>query len=137
MGPIVSNMIDKVTLVDHNVLSDSMSFLEPFVQEIIDHHKDEGLYAKTVENSKRKIEMVGSTTTLIAENFLNNQFLNKTVFSGVGNSHDDGAQLRDADTDEHNNSRNISYMLFSTILLDTMDLSPRSKKSYEKRILIL
>ena len=35
-------MIDKVTLVDHNVLSDSMSFLGPFVEEIIDHHKDEG-----------------------------------------------------------------------------------------------
>eukprot|EP00944_MAST-04C_sp_MAST-4C-sp1_P013774 g13774.t1 len=130
----VSNMIDKVTLVDHNVLSDSMSFLEPFVQEIIDHHKDEGLYAKTVENSKRKIEMVGSTTTLIAENFLNNQFLNKTVFSGVGNSHDDGAQLRDVDTDEHSNSRNISYMLFSTILLDTMDLSPEAKKATKKDI---
>ena len=133
----VSNIIDKVTLVDHNVLSDSMNFLEPFVGEIIDHHKDEGLYSKTVENSKRKIEMVGSTTTLIAENFFNNQYLNSTIFRRIKSAHNNEAQSRDNDADEHNNARNISYMLFSTILLDTMDLSPEAKKATKKDIDII
>jgi len=54
-----------VTLVDHNSPAPSLSFLSPFVIEIIDHHEDSKKeYAKLQE---KRIETVGSCSTLVAE----------------------------------------------------------------------
>ena len=114
--------IDKVTLVDHNVLSDSMNFLNTKIYEIIDHHKDESQYIDNVNSARRKIEKVGSCSTLIAENYLhasnNNIFFNN---NNNNNNIDD-------------NMQNVALLLLSTILLDTMNLSPEAKKATQKDI---
>jgi exopolyphosphatase len=125
----VSLNIDKVTLVDHNVLSHSMVFLNPKVYEIIDHHKDESQYSEIVDPTRRNIEKVGSCSTLIAENFLRetNLFVNN-----VDLQHNNNNTALDSD-----NSKNIASLLLSTILLDTMNLSPEAKKATQKDINII
>eukprot|EP00942_MAST-04A_sp_MAST-4A-sp1_P012741 g12741.t1 len=57
--------IDKVTLVDHNVLSDSMNFLNTKIYEIIDHHKDESQY---IDNATQKdIDIVNKFQSLFKQ----------------------------------------------------------------------
>eukprot|EP00898_Chlorokybus_atmophyticus_P005388 jgi/Chlat1/5850/Chrsp4S06231 len=53
----------KLVLVDHNKLSSAQEGLASAVVEIVDHHKDEGLYS----SAKKNIQQVGSCTTLVAE----------------------------------------------------------------------
>ena len=116
--------IDKVTLVDHNVLSDSMNFLNTKIYEIIDHHKDECQYIDNVNSARRKIEKVGSCSTLIAENYLHAS--NNNIF--FNNNNNNNNLLLD------DNMQNVALLLLSTILLDTMNLSPEAKKATQKDI---
>ena len=116
--------IDKVTLVDHNVLSDSMNFLNTKIYEIIDHHKDESQYIDNVNSARRKIEKVGSCSTLIAENYLHAS--NNNIF--FNNNNNNNNLLLD------DNMQNVALLLLSTILLDTMNLSPEAKKATQKDI---
>ena len=116
--------IDKVTLVDHNVLSDSMNFLNTKIYEIIDHHKDESQYIDNVNSSRRNIEKVGSCSTLIAENYLHAS--NNNIF--FNNNNNNNNLLLD------DNMQNVALLLLSTILLDTMNLSPEAKKATQKDI---
>lgn len=53
-------------LVDHNKLSTSQSFIANLIEEIVDHHTNEGLKVPKV------IEMVGSCTSLVAEKIAQN-----------------------------------------------------------------
>ena len=67
--------INAITLVDHNTINMPLQKHEQdlTVAEIVDHHKDEGLYKDTCTGSRRNIAfdhdraMVASTTTLVAE----------------------------------------------------------------------
>ncbi|MFQ3621696.1 MAG: DHHA2 domain-containing protein [Spirochaetales bacterium] len=83
----------KLILLDHNKLSKAFSGYDDLVEEIIDHHQDEGLYPHV---KVRKIEPVGSTCTLVAEEVFKNA--------------------------ESLLSEKISLLLFGTILLDTVNL---------------
>lgn len=69
------NEVWELTLVDHNVINDSLhKFRRMFeVVEIVDHHTDENLYADTCFGTRRNVAyennraLVSSTTTLVAE----------------------------------------------------------------------
>ena len=89
----------KLTLVDHNVPTESQRDLVPSVVEIVDHHQDDtsDVYDKTVE---RTISLVGSCATLIAVDFL---------------SHKREALEQNED---------LVKLLLGVILLDTDNLNP-------------
>eukprot|EP01117_Protostelium_nocturnum_P015780 TRINITY_DN6149_c0_g1_i2.p1 TRINITY_DN6149_c0_g1~~TRINITY_DN6149_c0_g1_i2.p1 ORF type:complete len:321 (-),score=134.37 TRINITY_DN6149_c0_g1_i2:335-1297(-) len=97
----------RVILTDHNVLSRKLSLLNPFVEEIIDHHADEGKYPQ-VKGEKRLIEVVGSATTLVAQKIREDEELFK------GNA--------------------IPSLLLGTILLDTVNLLPEFNRATPKDI---
>jgi len=97
-----------VTLVDHNTLDETFVPKRGKkgwrVQEILDHHRDEGNYRDTCSNSDRNIAfqndkaLVSSTCTLIAEKL---QEVWDPPFPA-----------------------SIALLLLGTILLDTVNLSP-------------
>ena len=115
--------VGKVTLVDHNVLSERMSFLEPHVCEIIDHHVDGELYKNTVPAESRTIDLVGSCATLVASNFIDRSDLFFKERNSV-------SETSEGAGGESNDSL-ISTLLFHTIVLDTVNLSPAAKKAKE------
>jgi len=84
-------------LMDHNKLGKEFVAYEGVVEEIIDHHKDEGTYPQA---RVRKIEPVGSTCTLVAEEFF--RLAPKLL------------------------SRREALLLLGTILLDTVNLDPKA-----------
>ncbi|GAB4375869.1 MAG: DHH family phosphoesterase [Spirochaetales bacterium] len=84
-------------LMDHNKLGKEFVAFEDRVEEIIDHHKDEGLYPQA---RVRKVEPVGSTCTLVAEEYLRQ-----------------APQLL---------GRQEALLLLGTILLDTVNLDPKA-----------
>lgn len=90
----------ELTLVDHNILAPQDKYLENYVSEIIDHHKDERI--EKHKNVKTRLEAVGSCATLIAEEFFNKA--SKDI------------------------SKEIASLLYDTILLDTINFSPEAKK---------
>lgn len=90
-------------LVDHNKLATSQEKLGDIVEEIVDHHKDEGLY--NVPTNKRTIEMVGSCCTLVAEKIFSDSTWAQSVLTPV-----------------------VAELLLGTILLDTVNLDPKYKK---------
>ena len=113
----ISSTID-VTLVDHNVLDarfrpkrGKKSWL---VQEILDHHKDEGRYQDTCSDSNRNIAfeddkaLVSSTCTLIAEKLQN-------VW-------------------DRPFPASIALLLLGTILLDTVNLSSEVGKVTQRDV---
>jgi len=83
-----------LVLVDHNKLSPALEKYNTNVSGVLDHHIDEGLYE---DAAPRVIELVGSTTTLIAAKF------NK---AGIAIEED------------------VALLLAGTILLDTVNLDP-------------
>ena len=96
----------ELVLIDHNKLATNQSILENAVVEIIDHHKDEELYLTA---SKRVIEPVGSSATLVAEALLQNE---NTLEAGSAS------------------------LLLGTILLDTVNLDPAAQRATEKDLQI-
>ena len=84
-------------LMDHNKLGKDFAAYEGVVEEIIDHHKDEGAYPQA---RVRKIEPVGSTCTLVTEEYFQLAL-----------------QLL---------SRREALLLLGTILLDTVNLDPKA-----------
>jgi exopolyphosphatase len=93
----------KIALIDHNRLASVQESLTDCVTEIIDHHKDENLFASA---SPRVIEPVGSAATLVAEIILNQ-----------------GKDLLDEGS---------AKLLLGTILLDTVNLDPEAKRATPK-----
>ncbi|MEN8210598.1 MAG: DHHA2 domain-containing protein [Thermodesulfobacteriota bacterium] len=87
----------QLVLVDHNKLAVSLETYGNKVVEILDHHRDEKLYPQA---SKKIIEMVGSTTTLVGDELLN-----------------DNSDIINDD---------IAMLLAGTILLDTVNLDPEA-----------
>ena len=89
----------KLTLIDHNKLASSQEKFEDTVEEIVDHHKDEGLYTPS---EGRTIGPVGSAATLVAEKMLN--------------------------LDTTPPDPTIAELLLGTILLDTVNLDPQAQR---------
>ncbi len=81
-------------LVDHNKLGPALEQYNENVSAVLDHHNDEGMYK---EAAPRIVELVGSTTTLVAMEF------DKA-----------GITLEE----------NVATLLGGTILLDTVNLDP-------------
>lgn len=97
----------RVTLVDHNELPPSQSFLKDSVVAIIDHHAD----GQEFPNMKRRnVQWVGSSATLVAEEILQSM-----------------PELLD-DT--------LAKFLLGPILLDSLNLDPAKGRCLEKDILI-
>ncbi len=86
--------LSSVILVDHNGLSSAQSFLNDRIIGIYDHHKDENGFL-TVK--PRMIEPVGSCSSLIVSEWIRS---NLTTYL----------------------STDISYLLLSAILIDTINL---------------
>jgi hypothetical protein len=60
----------RVTLTDHNVLCHRLAFLEGCVEEIVDHHRDAGLYptaAREIAFNTASNAGIGSTCSIVAE----------------------------------------------------------------------
>lgn len=89
----------KLTLIDHNKLASSQEKFQDSVEEIVDHHKDEGLYSPT---EGRTVEPVGSAATLVAEKMINL----------------DAASLDPV----------IAELLLGAILLDTVNLDEQAQR---------
>ncbi len=91
-------------LVDHNRISPALSSYKNNVIEVIDHHKDEEIYSKSITT----IEATGSCATLIAEKIIKNN-----------------ADFIDD---------KIALLLAGTILLDTVNFAPDAKRATDKDI---
>ena len=97
-----------VTLVDHNVMSQTMSKKRWNVTEIVDHHEDEGQYMDSIYGSDRTIAfadgqaLVASTCTLVAERL-------KQEWVGLYPA-------------------SVGLLLLGVVLLDSVDLSPQVGK---------
>ena len=107
----------KVTLVDHNLLSRTLSVLDDYVDEIVDHHQDSGSYANVVGMNREiafdeacKKATVGSTCTLVAERF----FLQPHLLT-----------------------EDIATLLMGVIALDTQNMSAEAGKGTERDALAL
>ncbi|CAD5122848.1 DgyrCDS11250 [Dimorphilus gyrociliatus] len=97
----------EVVLVDRNTLSEDEIPLKPCITYIVDHHRKQWVDDERV---KTKIEKVGSCSTLIAELILNSSI---TI-------------------DKH-----LAEMLYTTIILDTINLSKEADIVTEKDKIIL
>jgi exopolyphosphatase len=93
----------QVTLVDHNELPPSQSFLKDSVVEIIDHHADGQEFPSL---KRRNVQWVGSSATLVAEEILQSM-----------------PELLD-DT--------LAKFLLGPILLDSLNLDPAKGRCREK-----
>lgn len=92
----------RLVLVDHNRLPAVRSAWAPAVEEILDHHEDEGQYPE----ARRTVAPVGSAATLVAERFLESA----------------PALLEPA----------VATLLLGTILLDTVNLDTAAKRATQR-----
>ena len=97
----------ELVLVDHNVMGSGQVPYETSITEILDHHADENKYPTA---AKTDIRPVGSTATLVAERFIQN---NKDKI----------------DSD-------IGTLLLGTILLDTVNLDESAGRVTEDDAII-
>lgn len=67
-SPLFLNRIKGIVLVDHNLPSPDQKEIIPFIERIIDHHKDEKFSFPQLK--KKKIASVGSNATLVTEAIL-------------------------------------------------------------------
>jgi len=98
LGKLFAAGGSKLVLVDHNKLSAAQAAWADSVEEIIDHHADEGLYPK----AKKNVAPVGSASTLVAEVLLST-----------------GSAMLD---------KGAAILALGTILLDTVNLDPEAKR---------
>ena len=107
-----SKILSKVNviLVDHNVIENpELAFLDPKVTEIYDHHKIDREIRSNLK--KCQIEKVGSCSTLVAE----------AIFRNIPDPVD---------------SRFLT-LIRCTIILDTKNICPQTKKATAKDVQIL
>ncbi|KAG0263279.1 Exopolyphosphatase [Linnemannia exigua] len=99
-------------LVDHNEVMDSMSSLSHAkVVGVIDHHVDEGLYKDTA--NPRRIEPVGSCSSLVTDQFLKAQMENEMEQNG---------DMTPSWVQQ------VTRLLLGPILIDTLNLKPERHK---------
>ncbi|KAG0251285.1 Exopolyphosphatase [Mortierella polycephala] len=108
-------------LVDHNIISETMASLAGVkVKGVIDHHVDEQLYKDTAKI--RRIETVGSCTSLVAD-----EFLRRATEKAASLDHRDGEQDMD-EKHRPNWIKQATRMLLGAVLIDTVNLNPDYKK---------
>ncbi len=98
LGAVFTKSGSKLVLIDHNKLAAAQAAWAGSVEEILDHHADENLYA----GAKKNIAPVGSASTLVAEILMA-----------------DGSGKLDA---------GAATLALGTILLDTVNLDPEAKR---------
>jgi len=98
LGKLFAAGGSKLVLVDHNKLSNKQSNWADSVEEIIDHHANEGLYPQ----AKKVIEPTGSAATLVTE----------ILLSSAPDDLESG----------------VAALALGTILLDTVNLDPQAKR---------
>ena len=114
-----------VILVDHNRLATSQeALLGPFVEGILDHHKDEQLYSRTVAPDNKILAVTGSCTSLLGEMIYDNVpalFSKESFPAEIDHSvaHCLPAPLA------------VLTLLYHVLLLDNNDMSPVTKKYRE------
>ncbi|KAG9062869.1 Exopolyphosphatase [Linnemannia hyalina] len=100
-------------LVDHNEVMGTMASLSRAkVIGVLDHHVDEGLYKDTA--NPRRIEMVGSCASLVADQFLKTQMERDKKQNGG---------------EEPDWVQQVTRLLLGPILIDTHGLKPEMKKA--------
>jgi exopolyphosphatase len=99
----------RLVLIDHNKLASHQKHLADAVEEIVDHHNDEHLYASSVV--RRVVEPVGSAATLVALELLE------------AHGDDAAAVVLDA---------GLARLLMGPILLDTVNFAADSARFNEK-----
>lgn len=99
----------RLVLIDHNKLASHQKHLADAVEEIVDHHNNEHLYASSVV--RRVVEPVGSAATLVALELLE------------AHSDDASAVVLDA---------GLARLLMGPILLDTVNFAADSARFNEK-----
>ncbi|CAG9761430.1 unnamed protein product [Ceutorhynchus assimilis] len=92
-----------VSLVDHHVLSKNDEILAPYVREIIDHRPVDSSYQWDSNKVQIRIEPVGSCCTLIADKILK--------------------------SDPDILCKSLAYLLYQTIIYDTIALNPENHKA--------
>eukprot|EP01102_Stenamoeba_stenopodia_P018851 TRINITY_DN6987_c0_g1_i1.p1 TRINITY_DN6987_c0_g1~~TRINITY_DN6987_c0_g1_i1.p1 ORF type:complete len:410 (+),score=117.05 TRINITY_DN6987_c0_g1_i1:106-1335(+) len=99
----------RLVLVDHNHLSAAQEKFGDVVVEIVDHHVDEKLYLEST-GDRRKIELIGSCSSLVAEEILESEeHLRKGLLTNE-----------------------VTKLLAATILVDTVNFNPTAKKGTPK-----
>lgn len=93
--------LTRIILVDHNILPVDQTALEPYVEEIFDHHQDENVPYLLLAPEKKHLLVTGSNASLIA----------KEIF----------------ETKQKALTEEVSYLLLAPILLDTDNLKDRNK----------
>ena len=105
---VANSRAANVTLVDHNVLADALQQKNWNVQEIVDHHRDEGRYLESCSGSARNVAfahgkaLVASACTLVEERL--KQEWKRPYPAAIG------------------------VLLLGVILLDSVNLSPEAGK---------
>jgi len=95
----------EIILVDHNLPSTNTSYLKDYVTEILDHHEDRtAINYPQGQLQRKKIEKIGSTTTLVFEELW-------ATFDEV---------KQEVGTE-------VFWPLLSTLLTDTFNLNPKEK----------
>uniref|UniRef100_A0A7S3PY90 DHHA2 domain-containing protein n=1 Tax=Chaetoceros debilis TaxID=122233 RepID=A0A7S3PY90_9STRA len=104
-----------VSLMDHNKLRSDLRPLHNFVDEILDHHKDEGSH-NSVQGENREIAfddqfaLVGSTCTLVVEKIMKQK----------------------QSMDNFKLDAGLGLVLLGVILLDTMNMCPNAAKGTQR-----
>ena len=115
------NIKKSVVLVDHNKIRSDLWHLEGYVEEILDHHQDEGAHSDSVHDDLRDIAFednsatVGSTCTLIVERLM--------LYV-----QDDKKNIHDSVDTERMVDPGLGLALLGVILLDTMNMSEHAGK---------
>lgn len=113
------NIHKSVVLVDHNKLRSDLWHLEGYVEEILDHHQDEGAHSDSVHDDLREIAFedngttAGSTCTLIVERLM--------LYMHDNDKHTEGTGRVAVDP-------GLGLALLGVILLDTMNMSEHAGK---------
>ena len=122
-----------ITLVDHNSLATSQQYLSPFIESIIDHHKDEGLFHNECKNGIRIVETMGSCATLISElipsPFIDSLSLSLSLSPSPTLSSSSSPTPVEKEIDR---TEDIADLLLSAILLDTGNMNPSLKKGLKR-----
>ncbi|KAL6076343.1 Exopolyphosphatase [Balamuthia mandrillaris] len=99
----------RFVMTDHNKLEKGQTQFADVVEEIVDHHEDEGLYGPSVQ--RRVIAKVGSACTLVAEELLQEEGAAETLLDDV-----------------------LAKLLAGTIALDTVDFNPNAGRCTDRDI---
>jgi inorganic pyrophosphatase/exopolyphosphatase len=114
----------ELTLVDHNKIQSSLEYLQQYVNQIYDHHYDEGYHTHVqirniAYDSSKKVALVGSTCTLVTEEL--QHVLLQQEYGRVTTT-----------TTKREIHPTLSLALLSVILLDTMNMNLQAGRGTQR-----